>query len=130
MKLPEAFTTYTRSLLGDTDYDAFETALQTDPVVSLRTNPGKSAVEAASSPVRLTPVPWAMDGYYAAERPTFTFDPLFHAGCYYVQEASSMFLEQALRRYVTRPSVVLDLCAAPVVSQRTSVRCCLKAVCW
>ena len=23
MKLPEAFTTYTRSLLGDTDYDAF-----------------------------------------------------------------------------------------------------------
>lgn len=113
MKLPEAFTTYTRSLLGDTDYDAFATALQTDPVVSLRTNPGKSAVEAASSPVRLTPVPWATDGYYAAERPTFTFDPLFHAGCYYVQEASSMFLEQALRRYVTRPSVVLDLCAAP-----------------
>ena len=113
MKLPEAFTIYTRSLLGDADYDAFEAALQTDPVVSLRTNSGKSAVEAASSPVRLTPVPWATDGYYVAERPTFTFDPLFHAGCYYVQEASSMFLEQALRRYVTRPSVVLDLCAAP-----------------
>ena len=124
MKLPEAFTTYTRSLLGDTDYDAFEAALQTDPVVSLRTNPGKSAVEAASSPVRLTPVPWATDGYYAAERPTFTFDPLFHAGAYYVQEAASMFLGQILRRYVTRPVVALDLCAAPG-GKSTHIRSCL-----
>ena len=38
-----------------------------------------------------------------AQRPTFTFDPLFHAGCYYVQEASSMFVEQVLRTYITGP---------------------------
>ena len=45
---------------------------------------------------------------------TFTFDPLFHAGCYYVQEASSMFVEQALKQYIGEtPSVMLDLCAAP-----------------
>ncbi|WP_300851749.1 rRNA cytosine-C5-methyltransferase, partial [uncultured Bacteroides sp.] len=51
---------------------------------------------------------------YLSRRPTFTFDPLFHAGCYYVQEASSMFVEQALRQYMsTAPVVALDLCAAP-----------------
>lgn len=113
MKLPEAFVARTRALLGDDDYAAFEAALQREPLTSLRINPGKAAVDAASSSVRLRPVPWASAGYYADERPTFTFDPLFHAGCYYVQEASSMFVEQVLRRYVDRPVVALDLCAAP-----------------
>ena len=58
---------------------------------------------------------WAEDGFYLSERPSFTFDPLFHAGCYYVQEASSMFLEQALKQTVdlSKPIKVLDLCAAP-----------------
>jgi SAM-dependent methyltransferase len=46
-------------------------------------------------------------------RPTFTFDPLFHASCYYVQEASSMFVERVLSHYVKDPVTMLDLCAAP-----------------
>jgi 16S rRNA C967 or C1407 C5-methylase (RsmB/RsmF family)/NOL1/NOP2/fmu family ribosome biogenesis protein len=60
-------------------------------------------------------VPWTDHGYYLETRPSFTFDPLFHAGCYYVQEASSMFLEQALKQTVdlSQPLKVLDLCAAP-----------------
>lgn len=60
-------------------------------------------------------VPWSEYGYYLESRPSFTFDPLFHAGCYYVQEASSMFLEQALKQTVdlSKPLKVLDLCAAP-----------------
>lgn len=60
-------------------------------------------------------VPWSQYGYYLARRPSFTFDPLFHAGCYYVQEASSMFLEQALKQLVdlSQPLKVLDLSAAP-----------------
>jgi len=60
-------------------------------------------------------VPWTETGYYLESRPSFTFDPLFHAGCYYVQEASSMFLEQALKQTVdlSLPLKVLDLCAAP-----------------
>ena len=51
----------------------------------------------------------------SSQRPSFTFDPLFHAGCYYVQEASSMFLEQALKQTVdlTRSLKILDLAAAP-----------------
>jgi NOL1/NOP2/sun family putative RNA methylase len=61
------------------------------------------------------PVPWSQFGFYLKERPSFTFDPLFHSGCYYVQEASSMFLEQALKQLVdlSQPIKVLDLCAAP-----------------
>ena len=60
-------------------------------------------------------IPWTESGYYLETRPSFTFDPLFHAGCYYVQEASSMFLEQALKQTVdlTQPLRVLDVCAAP-----------------
>ena len=60
-------------------------------------------------------VPWSRYGYYLVQRPSFTFDPLFHAGCYYVQEASSMFLEQALKQTVdlSRPLTILDLAAAP-----------------
>lgn len=60
-------------------------------------------------------VPWSQFGFYLKERPSFTFDPLFHAGCYYVQEASSMFLEQAFKQLIdlSKPIKVLDLCAAP-----------------
>jgi len=48
------------------------------------------------------------------ERPSFTLDPIFHSGAYYVQEASSMFLEQAFRQIEHEKSrIVLDLCAAP-----------------
>lgn len=62
-----------------------------------------------------SPVPWCATGYYLSQRPSFTFDPLFHAGCYYVQEASSMFLEQAFKQLLdlAQPLKVLDLCAAP-----------------
>lgn len=60
-------------------------------------------------------IPWTETGYYLAERPKYTLDPLLHAGAYYVQEASSMFLEQAVKQVLPeRERIrVLDLCAAP-----------------
>jgi 16S rRNA C967 or C1407 C5-methylase (RsmB/RsmF family) len=60
-------------------------------------------------------IPWTTSGIYLKERPSFTLDPKFHGGAYYVQEASSMFLEQAVRQSVDLNSDlrVLDLCAAP-----------------
>ncbi|MFT4152418.1 methyltransferase RsmF C-terminal domain-like protein [Parafilimonas sp.] len=60
-------------------------------------------------------VPWCEYGFYLDERPRFTFDPLLHAGAYYVQEASSMFLWNALQQLFNRDAniKVLDLCAAP-----------------
>ncbi len=61
-------------------------------------------------------IPWCANGYYLDTRPSFTFDPLFHAGCYYVQEASSMFVDHILkfiRNNKDEPIKILDLCAAP-----------------
>jgi 16S rRNA C967 or C1407 C5-methylase (RsmB/RsmF family)/NOL1/NOP2/fmu family ribosome biogenesis protein len=80
-------------------------------VVSLRYNPQKDAAIKKEG----DKVPWSSEGYYLDERPSFTLDPLFHAGAYYVQEASSMFLEEAIRQCcdVSLPLSVLDLCAAP-----------------
>ncbi len=107
MKLPADFTLRTTALLGD-EFNELASALQ-DPIpVSIRLNSRKQP----KTPKGI-PIPWSEQGYYLPERLTFTFDPLFHAGSYYVQEASSMFLEQAIRQYVTQPVVCLDLCAAP-----------------
>ena len=108
MNLPQAFIERTRQLLGDEAYTQFEEALQTETPVSIRPNRMK-----CSQPVEGEPIPWASSGSYLNNRPTFTFDPLFHAGCYYVQEASSMFVERVLQEYVKEPVVMLDLCAAP-----------------
>ncbi len=111
MTLPTDFISRTRALLG-TEFDALAVALQAEAPVSIRINrhkgtPGLLPLQTDGR------VAWCESGYYLSARPAFTFDPLFHAGVYYVQEASSMFLEQAIRRYVTKPVRCLDLCAAP-----------------
>ena len=95
--------------------------LDTEPEVSVRLNTRK--IEAHESlrdmvnqalPHIGEPVPWCPDAYYLTERPAFTFDPLLHAGVYYVQEASSMYVSHLLRKYgPSVSSVALDLCAAP-----------------
>jgi len=108
MTLPEEFIIRTRALLGES-YDAFEAALQEDMPISIRINKQKEI----PLPEESVPVMWCDSGYYLPERPSFTFDPLFHAGTYYVQEASSMFLDQVIRSTVTSPVTCLDLCAAP-----------------
>jgi 16S rRNA C967 or C1407 C5-methylase (RsmB/RsmF family)/NOL1/NOP2/fmu family ribosome biogenesis protein len=108
------------------DKEAFETVHASgEQVTSIRLNPAKKSQ--IPNPKFQIPnpkfqipnpkfqIPWCVNGYYLPERPSFTFDPLFHAGCYYVQEASSMFLEQVLKQTVdlSKPLKVLDLCAAP-----------------
>lgn len=108
MNLPQAFIERTRQLLGEEQYSLFEEALQVEVPVSIRPNRMK-----CSRAVEGELIPWASSGVYLKNRPTFTFDPLFHAGCYYVQEASSMFVERVLQEYVKEPVVMLDLCAAP-----------------
>lgn len=85
-------------------------SLETDSVTSIRLNDKKDILD---FPCDIDEVPWHEDGYYLSERPQFTLDPLFHAGCYYVQEASSMIIERILEQYVAKESIVLDLCAAP-----------------
>ena len=59
-------------------------------------------------------IPWCESGMYLNERPLFVRDPLWHAGAYYVQEASSMFIQYLLKQLnINSSSIVLDLCAAP-----------------
>jgi len=113
MQLPEAFIIRTKELLGD-EWAAFEQALNEESPTSIRLNPRKITPDLLSEALPLSePVQWTTAGYYLSNRPSFTLDPLFHAGCYYVQEASSMILEHFVRNYFPQPAKVLDLCAAP-----------------
>lgn len=108
--LPPAFRQQMQTQLG-TDYAAFEAALTQPTPVSIRVNPRKNAFDTSF----MERVPWCAEGFYLPERPSFTLDPMFQAGAYYVQEASSMLLAEVLRQTVNlaRPLRVLDLCAAP-----------------
>ncbi|HWZ21160.1 MAG TPA: hypothetical protein VNW06_00825 [Cytophagaceae bacterium] len=107
---PSAFKTQMQTLLSAEEYSSFEQAYENKASTSIRLNKAKF-----NNPIHLAKVPWASSGYYLEERPIFTLDPLFHAGMYYVQEASSMFLEQAFIQHIDFASElnVLDLCAAP-----------------
>ncbi len=111
MHLPETFLNSLTGIKGF-DKEAFEKVHASgEQVTSIRINPAKqSKIQNLNSKVL-----WSQYGYYLSQRPSFTFDPLFHAGCYYVQEASSMLLEQALAQTVdlSQPLRILDLCAAP-----------------
>ena len=113
-----------RHQLGDPGFVLFEKALNEPPPVSFRINPFKMRIsdyelriDVPQSVFRnpMSAIPWASGGFYLPERPVFTLDPTFHAGGYYVQEASSMFLETALRQSVNfdKPLKIIDLCAAP-----------------
>ena len=131
MQLPAAFTEQTRLLLGDGRFERYLKAFDAEPPVSIRLNPLKAMDFHVADGEQ---VPWCPNGYYLNIRPNFTFDPLLHAGCYYVQEASSMFLDEVLRQWLPaltsigetklddgepasgtacRPLMALDLCAAP-----------------
>ena len=93
------------------DDENFTNAHQfSDAPTSIRINPFKQAALKTDGQV-----PWCAAGYYLDTRPSFTFDPLFHAGCYYVQEASSMFIGHILKTIKPNggPVKILDLCAAP-----------------
>lgn len=120
-----------RALLPQADYALFESALSEPSPVSIRLNPFK---QPSPWPAYATSalfegsqnVAWAQDGLYLNRRPPFTTDPLFHQGAYYVQEASSMFVEQAIKTALTLMNdngsgtaagitsrLAIDLCAAP-----------------
>ena len=112
--LPTAFEVYTKQLFGEERYNIFLKGLQQSSSVSIRLNPFKTS-ETTQIANRYEPIPiaWCKEGFYLNVRPNFTFDPLFHAGAYYVQEASSMFLSHVLRHLVKKTVALLDLCAAP-----------------
>lgn len=138
MLLPDAFWESLREILSPTLGEAsaskdvetaqtqdvlarFSAALDEESPACVRLNPWKQAhlpiLEGASQ------VPWSEEGWRLLKRPVYTLHPLFHAGAYYVQDASSMFVGAVLRRVLQSPEIqeiasqrpvrVLDLCAAP-----------------
>ena len=114
MQLPEDFVRETRQLMGEERFSRFMAAFDEDAPVSIRLNPLKASLADGEN------VPWCPEGIYLSGRPQFTFDPLLHAGCYYVQEAASMFITHVLRSLITfhcslltSHFSLLDLCAAP-----------------
>lgn len=120
MILPSSLLTELKTVSGF-DEASFIDAHQQAPPASIRFNPLKwneAFAETRSTSGGLditTAVPWSSHGQYLAHRPIFTLDPSLHAGAYYVQEASSMFLEYLLQQVLGGSAGLkcLDLCAAP-----------------
>ncbi len=106
MTLPAPFIQRTQKILGS-EFHALEKALETIPPTSIRVNDKMDYTPSNEQ------VAWCEKGFYLSERPLFTADPFLHAGVYYVQEASSMFLYQAVKQHFPTAKTVLDLCAAP-----------------
>lgn len=118
MQLPVPLLQSLKTIPGFDETAFVQTHQSGEQITSVRLNPRKqTAAENRQSAIDnlQSQIPWTSYGYYLSSRPSFTLDPFFHAGAYYVQEASSMFLEQALRQSTdtTQPLLVLDLCAAP-----------------
>lgn len=112
--LPKSFVEYTKSLFGAELFKIFAEGLKETAPVSIRLNRFK--VKESIRPNEQfcpQPIPWCNEGYWLDKRPNFTFDPLLHAGAYYVQEASSMFIAHVLKQCINKPVLALDLCAAP-----------------
>ena len=124
MQLSDDFLRETLATMGSKRFERYLKAFEEESPVSIRVNPkfslkrgerredsGERNVESGERNV----VPWCPTGFYLSARPQFTFDPLLHAGCYYVQEASSMFLDEVLRQHLPKDKRVafLDMCAAP-----------------
>lgn len=108
IQLPEEFIRGTRLIMGEERFNSYMEAFNKEAPTSIRLNPKYSF---GAKPQHA--VPWCEEGFYLEGRPQFTFDPLFHTGCYYVQEAASMFVTHILRQSGVCPQSALDLCAAP-----------------
>ena len=118
MQIPRELIDSLELVKGFDQNSFIEAHTTSEQVTSIRINPGKSSrtlINVDSHFPIEKKIPWTTHGYYLSHRPSFTLDPLIHAGVYYVQEASSMFLEQILKQTVdlSQPLKVLDLCAAP-----------------
>ena len=121
--LPEEFIEQLTISLGpERAGEVFSYIQDTQTSVAVRANPFKvSDVESLSFlPFDTERGTYSQWGRFLTSRPEFALDPLFHAGAYYVQEASSMYLERIMPLITemrqARPDgvfKVLDLCAAP-----------------
>ena len=111
----ETFRRYLEEAIGSEKALVAFSAFESPASTAVRQNPFKKGFVPDGRAV-----PWCKYGRILPERPVFTLDPHFHAGAYYVQDSSSMFVGHAFRELLRRfdipsgrPVRVLDLCAAP-----------------
>jgi 16S rRNA C967 or C1407 C5-methylase (RsmB/RsmF family)/NOL1/NOP2/fmu family ribosome biogenesis protein len=112
-KIPKELEKSWTEILGLDSKNLINALQESQPPVSIRLHPFKGyAVDRENL---LDKVDWASNAYYLDKRPNFTKDPLFHCGAYYVQEASSMFIENLFKANLKEKKniIILDLCAAP-----------------
>lgn len=110
-EFPQAFLDRMKSRLND-EFSQFLDAYNSDSVHCIRENPKKKIDDFDGC----QSVPWNENGKYLSSKKQFITDPLWHAGCYYVQEASSMVLAHIYKQIFgdnKSPERALDLCAAP-----------------
>ncbi len=121
------FEAYLRESVGEANAEVTLAALSNPASVSIRLNPSKVGqnVEDEAKNIfgpQIEQIPWSKNGFFLSERPQFTLDPAMHAGCYYVQDSSAMFVGHVFRKMLEQmsesfgfkaPLRVLDLCAAP-----------------
>ena len=126
----ERFKTYLEEAIGSENALVAFSAFESPASVSVRMNPFKKGKVPEGRPVD-----WNRFGVKLDLRPSFTLDPLFHAGAYYVQDSSSMFVGHVFRQVLSeidmpssRPLRVLDLCAAPG-GKTTDLAASLREVC-
>ncbi len=116
VKIPTPFVERMEQQMGSEEATALVGSLDGESPTSIRLNRFKQ--RKGSNPLSNyapTPIGWSEDGYYLSERPSFTYESAFHAGAYYVQEASSQFLSHLLASS-DKPwdgATILDCCAAP-----------------
>ena len=115
MNIKETFVKYMEEAIGHENALVAFSAFEEPASTSVRYNPFKACAKMEGKPVQ-----WSEHGLVLPQRPVFTLDPLFHAGAYYVQDSSSMFVGYAFRKMLEkvqkpagRPLRILDLCAAP-----------------
>ncbi|MCE7056328.1 tRNA/rRNA cytosine-C5-methylase [Algoriphagus sp. AGSA1] len=107
--LPIDFESQMLGLLGKAEFEQFKIAINSPSRTSIRLNSAKNF----SLSWENTSIPWSSTGFFLDERPSFTLDPAIHAGAYYVQEASSVFIEHILHSLSIPRGIYLDLAAAP-----------------
>ena len=119
MNIKESFRRYLEEAIGSENALVAFSAFDAPASVSVRVNPFKPA-SCGSLWQNSRQVPWNRLGHLLEERPVFTLDPCFHAGAYYLQDSSSMFVGEIFRKMLQQMEVpsgriirVLDLCAAP-----------------
>lgn len=115
--LPPDFTTNIRQSFPIHAESLLHALDHTEPITAIRYNRRKCDrfhyTHSSQSSEQVIPIPWYRGGYQLSERPTFSHDPLWHAGGYYVQEAASMAVASIAPLLPSHPIDALDLCAAP-----------------